>query len=434
MHFHSPAATALLESDLGEVKGKAKAKAKPGAAGSGFGKMKMAGLKLDKCRPAFGKAGKMSCERGIHKCIKVMGKQIGCMGVGAFVFADYGLQISSTPSAHAEASAGFQVEFMKYHFKLLDTQNKFQAKGMAGSLVAHAKYFNVKSRKEVTIYSINKHFGSAEELGDSKKAAKKAAKKAPAKKGAAGLMEKINAFKNKGKEVCSADQASAYTKTKQMAKTFFTVEACYGIPKVASICGQVGLSGKLGLTMGAGLVMPTKLPNAATLGLKPFAEATLSVEASGQALGFKGYVKGNIQLIGASLPATALINILKRNGGVNLKWVVNFLKVDLTVGIKGPGIAKPKGCKEVEDTENKERLGDSDELPEGVPMHLMQEWGPEVKTLGDNSNPQLGEKWLVNLKCIPRPCTGCKNFMGPKPMMKYAGQKLSGNILDKKAC
>merc|ERR1712070_249821 len=54
-----------------------------------------------------------------------------------------------------------------------DTKNRFEAKGLSASLVAYAKYFDLKARKEVTIYSVSKKAGKAEELGEEKGAVAK---------------------------------------------------------------------------------------------------------------------------------------------------------------------------------------------------------------------------------------------------------------------
>merc|ERR1712159_482102 len=64
---------------------------------------------------------------------------------------------------------------------------------------------------------------------------------------AKGYANKAKGYYNKAKgifnqvtmpgSICKANQKTKFNKEKTVSKTFFSVSVCYGLPKIASICG-----------------------------------------------------------------------------------------------------------------------------------------------------------------------------------------------------
>merc|ERR1711862_443558 len=47
-------------------------------------------LRMDKCSLYNNLKGKLSCERGVVKCVSIAGKKLGCVGGSAYAYLDFG--------------------------------------------------------------------------------------------------------------------------------------------------------------------------------------------------------------------------------------------------------------------------------------------------------------------------------------------------------
>merc|ERR1711970_166748 len=77
---------------------------------------------------------------------------------------------------------------------------------------------------------------------------------------------------------------------------------CYGLPKIASICGDVKLDGQLGLKLGAAVAKPsldTLIFNAAPRGV-----IALGISIEGSVTVISGKAHGSIVLVDARVPAS----------------------------------------------------------------------------------------------------------------------------------
>jgi hypothetical protein len=361
-----------------------------------------------------------------------MGKQIGCIGAATHGFMDYGHDTKKL-AAHAVASSGFKLEFFKWGVSLWDIHNEFKVEGADGHVNAYANFFDVKKMKVKKLYSY---------------------KKGPYK------------FNVKGNS-CKADQKTTWRQSKAIKKQFFKLEVCYGIPKIASVCGAVILDGTLGFHYGVGLIAPAY--DAILMNFEPHAGLNLRLEISGQALGFKASIMGTMSPLKANLPASAMYAFKKRKGGVSLKWSVKLMELSMDAHLKRPGLKK---CEE--DDLGNPIQGKTSPLP-------IKTWrGSTVKMLGDKSHTieypaeqdmlslddamikPLGEgakvrwlgkvgKWVkkgvkavkkvakkvvaVAKKLCRIPCVACENMPGfPKKLAKVDGKSLGGTILEKNAC
>merc|ERR1719506_1916390 len=218
-------------------------------------------VRLDRCVPYNGKTGTFSCERGLIKCVTMMGKQVGCIGAAAYAYLNKHFK---GLGASAEASAGFRLEFFKWTVALFETDNKASINGGngKGSINAYANYFNIASMKKVSIYSFNRKMD----------------------------------FGFQGSNCKANQEATGWVATKKVKKRFFKKQACYGIPKIAAICGSVILEGEMRLRMAFGVATPG---GGLVVNLTPGASLTISLQISGQLLGFKGYLRGGLTLVDA---------------------------------------------------------------------------------------------------------------------------------------
>lgn len=380
-------------------------------------------VRLDRCSKYQGLDGKLSCERGMIKCVSVMGKKIGCIGGSAYAYLNYQY---AWMKADARGSAGFQLEFIKWGVKLFDIDNKAAFAGAKGDINAYAKYFDIKKMKVVTLYSYAKKYD----------------------------------YNVKG---CNwkADQQTKWSITKSYSKTFFKVKMCYGIPKIAAICGAVILSGSMGLRMGAGMIAPSL--DAVLINLRPQAGLIITLEVSGQALGFKGSMSGSLTLVEGKLPASAIFEFKKkRTGGVYLGWSIELLKVALKAGIFAPGLKKCERNMLGEDLKGRynsapiERWGgdlghghghgrkllvastNEQEAELGATSQLATRsrvgWGRRRFLKAVSNVAKAAVKVVAKVaKAICRiPCTGCTKLWS-KTILKLKGKKLGGTIFNKDA-
>lgn len=381
-------------------------------------------VRLDKCSKYQGLDGKLSCERGMIKCVSVMGKKIGCIGGSAYAYLNYQY---AWMKADARGAAGFQLEFIKWGVKLFDTDNKAAFAGAKGDVNAYAKYFDIKRMKVVTLYSYAKKYDY-----------------------------NVNGCNWK------ADQQTKWSITKSYSKTFFKVEVCYGIPKIAAICGAVILSGSMGLRVGAGMIAPSF--DAVLINLRPQAGLIITLEVSGQALGFKGSMSGSLTLVEGKLPAAAIFEFKhKRTGGIYLGWSIELLKVALKAGIYAPGLKKcernmlgenlkgrynsaaiakwgrvkthsPTGRKLLVATESTNEEEAELGATSQVATRTRVGWGRRrfFKAVAKVAK-SVGKAVVKVAKAICRiPCTGCTKLWA-KTILSLSGKRLGGTIFNKDA-
>merc|ERR1712159_791 len=463
--FHSPASMRLLlvHAERGYVaRGKAlynRGKAMYGKAMAKLNKFKNSGFKLNprlsmsKCMLYNNLKGKLSCERGIVKCVSIGSKKLGCIGGSAYAYLDYAWKIAGlNSSANARAAAGMRLEFFKWGVVLFDTDNKVGASKKGGNMSAYAKYFNIRQMKMITIYQVGK-----EELEMAQ------TEKSSYLSRAKGYANKAKGYYNKAKgifnqvtmpgSICKANQKTKFNKEKTVSKTFFSVSVCYGLPKIASICGTASFTGSLGIRAGFGIIKPTY--TAMLMNIEPSAGIGISITVSGSLLGFTGYVKGHVDLITVALPASAIAEYWKiRAGGFYLGWNVNLLKATLSAGVKFSLGGK---CK-------------TEEVPESQmdvvspPHERMRVWGIEQRAANEelmqansqsSSQASVGFLWrrrrrgrgffggiwhgikkvakvvVKVVKKVVKFITKCRQIYGPKTFLKFGGKNLSGNIIDK---
>jgi hypothetical protein len=335
-------------------------------------------------------------------------------------------------SAHADGEAGFQLEFFKWAVKLFETDNDFNVEGLSGSAQAYAKYFNVKTMKFVFVYNM------------------------PEKSMDSGL--------NVDGSNCKANQETNWEKKKAYSKTFFSVTMCYGLPKIASICGTASLSGSMGFRIGFGLVAPSY--DALLLNVAPTASLSVSLSVSGNVLGFTGYVKGSLTMANVKVAAAANFEFkTSRKGGVYLGWGAEFLKVGIDAGVKF-GIKCPK---EMEATDLLAMWGKQIVAAHGsaTPSTQLIQWAsPKSELVQVNSqvNSQVAsavglfgrrrrsrrrrgksfwKKVRGAVKKVKRAvkkavkvvkkvvdAIKCTNIYGPKKILNIKGYKLGGTVLD----
>jgi hypothetical protein len=264
----------------------------------------------------------INCQRGLRSCVH---DKLGCIGAGAFAFAYYNIDKEKL-IAEAKAAAGVHLEFFKWGLKLFDTSNHFMVDGcnLKGLVNVKAQYFNFKKLQNVIIYA-NKTEGGAEQT----------------------FGQPMNN--------CQANQIAMKVHEKFLkSQVFFEAEMCYGIPKIAAICGKVVLIGSLGLTIGAALAMPTL--DTLVFNAIPRAAITLKVGIEGTVAVLKGTATAAVVLVDATVPVSVPIKFREQTppgatgfcplknikvtfgAGLYLGWTASVVKGKMTAAVKGPGM------------------------------------------------------------------------------------------------
>jgi hypothetical protein len=287
-----------------------------------------------------GKKGLIDCQRGMRTCVdnvKIKAKglsgsmsNLGCIGASAFAFAYYKINKKKL-KADAKIAGGFHFEFFKWGAKIFDTDNEVGIDGckIAANIKLGATYFDVSKLKDVTLWSFKQG-------GDATKT-----------------------FGFKGSN-CKANQLPSFAKDFSKKMTFFTATYCYGLPKIAALCGSVSLLGQVGVSIGLGIVTPSK--DAAVAKITPSASFMLEIKVEGTVIPFKGYVVGLVTLVNGFVPATVIAKFREDNTkckspgkikfaqGHFVGWKIRLLPGSIVAGINGPGV-KEEGVRELgEDT------------------------------------------------------------------------------------